>query len=330
MIGLFTATAANERIAGEVASGLGADAIVVNGHVRPTLVRMWPDLGAAVFFMGAGAAIRLVAPLLEGRYTDPALVCVHDGYAVALSFAGNVIAAQIAEVLPDCVAVSTSDFIGASPLDELVEALETAVDGDLDACAAAVVNGDPIRLLNPLGMPLPELPSNLQPDNYETEWTIVIDDRVPTVRRGNLLRLIPRTLVVGLGASRGVTADAVSTALSLLESEHDLDPRAVLSFATVDAKADEPGIQSALEDWAFWHSERDGCVPPLALLTVDQLAAVNVPNPSTKVAEEVGTPSVAEAAALLTARELGGRAELAAPKTNSGNVTVAAARIIPG
>src|SRR5207248_6817013 len=66
-----------------------------------------------------------------------------------------------------------------------------------------------------------------------------------------------------------------------------------------------------------------------SLLTVAQLAAVNVPNPSVKVAESVGTPSVAEAAALLTARELGERVELAAPKTSSGDVTVAAARILP-
>ncbi|TCO46522.1 cobalamin biosynthesis protein [Actinocrispum wychmicini] len=330
MIGLFAATAAAERVAGEVAVGLGTDAVVVGRPLRPTLVRMWPELGTAVFFMGAGAAIRLVAPLIEGRYTDPGVVCVHDGYAVALTAAGNPVAYQIADVLPDCVAVSTSDFIGASPVDELVEALEAAVDGDLTACGAAVVSGDPVRLLNPLGLPLPDLPGNLQPDNYETEWTVVIDDRVPTVRpRGNVLRLIPRTLVVGVGASRGVPASAVTEALGLLESEHSLDPRAVRSFATVDAKAGEQGIQSALEDWSFWHSERDGCVPPLALRTAAELAAVAVPNPSVTVAEEVGTPSVAEAAALLTARELGGRAELAAPKTSIGNVTVAAARILP-
>jgi cobalt-precorrin 5A hydrolase/precorrin-3B C17-methyltransferase len=329
LIGLFAVTESGRRLAGELATGLGIDAVLVDGPVRPALARMWPQLGSAVFFLGAGAVVRLVAPLLENRRTDPGVVCVHDGFAVALTAAGNVLTSAIAEAV-DVVAVPTSDYLGSSPVDELVEDLETAVDGDLAACGAAVLAGDPVRLLNPLGYLLPDLPGNLQPDNYGTEWTVLIDDRLPTVRpRGRLLRLIPRTLVVGVGSTRGVSPEAVTEALGLLESEHDLDPRAVRSFATIDAKAGERGIQAAVEDWAFWHGARDGCVPPLALRTAAELAGVDVPHPAQAVAAEVGTPSVAEAAALLTARELGARVELAAPKTSTATVTVAAARILP-
>ncbi|MFD1050924.1 proton-conducting transporter membrane subunit, partial [Kibdelosporangium lantanae] len=173
--------------------------MLVDGPVVPALRRMWPSMGAAVFFMGAGAAVRLVSPLLDNRYLDPGVVCVQDGFAIALTANGNVLAAAIAELVEGCVAVPTSDYVGTSPLDDLVEALETSVDGDLAAAGAATLVGDPIRLLNPLGLPLPHLPSNLQPDNYGTEWTILIDDRQPQVRpRGKLLWLIPRTLVVGV------------------------------------------------------------------------------------------------------------------------------------
>jgi cobalt-precorrin 5A hydrolase / cobalt-factor III methyltransferase / precorrin-3B C17-methyltransferase len=330
VIGLFAVTADGKRVAAEVTGGLGADAVLVDGPVKPALERIWSELGSAVFFLGAGATIRLVAPLLESRRSDPGVVCVHNGFAIALTAAGNLLAETIAGLLDGYVAVPTSDYIGASPLDELIESLETAVDGDLAACGAEVLAGEPVRLLNPLGFPLPDLPANLQPDNYGTEWTVLIDDRLPAVQpRGKLLRLIPRTLVVGVGSSRGVSPEAVTEALGLLESQHDLDPRAVLSFATIDVKAGERGIQSAVEDWGFWHGGRDGCVPSLALRTADELAHVDVPNPAATVAAEVGTPSVAEAAALLTAREMGARVELAAPKTSTANVTVAAARILP-
>ncbi|GAB3883633.1 hypothetical protein GCM10029964_043330 [Kibdelosporangium lantanae] len=87
-------------------------------------------------------------------------------------------------------------------------------------------------------------------------------------------------------------------------------------------------IQSAVEDWGFWHGQ-DGATPPLALCTAAELAAVEVPHPSAAVEASVGTPSVAEAAALLGARGVGGRVELVAPKTSRGNVTVAAARVLP-
>jgi cobalt-precorrin 5A hydrolase/precorrin-3B C17-methyltransferase len=327
VIGLFAVTAAGKRAAVDLA--LGPDAVLADGPVKPALERLWPQLGSAVFFMGAGAVIRLVAPLLENKRDDPGVVCVHEGFVVALTSAGNVLAEAIAESL-DATAVTTSDYVGASPLDELVEALQTAVDGDLAACGAAVIAGDQVRLLNPLGFALPDLPVNLQPDNYGTEWTVLIDDRVPTARLpGKLVRLIPRTLVVGVGSSRGVSQEAVTAALGLLESEHSLDPRAVRSFATVDVKAGEAGITDAVEDWGFWHGERDGSLPPLTVHTAAELATVDVPNPATGVCDSVGTPSVAEAAALLTAREFGGQVELVAPKTSSANVTVAAARVLP-
>jgi cobalt-precorrin 5A hydrolase / cobalt-factor III methyltransferase / precorrin-3B C17-methyltransferase len=327
LIGLFAVTAQGKRAAADLS--LGPDAVLVDGPVKPALDRLWPNLGSAVFFMGAGAAIRLVAPLLENKRDDPGVVCVHEGYVIALTAAGNMLAQRIAESI-DATAVTTSDYLGGTPLDDLVELLETAVDGDLDACGAAVLAGDAVRLLNPLGYDLPDLPANLQPDNYGTEWTVLIDDRLPRVTpKGKLIRLIPKTLVVGVGSTSGVTPDAVTAALELLQSKHDLDPRAVRSFATIDVKAREPGIQEAVEDWGFWHGERDGSLPPLRLHTAAELAEVTVPSPATGVSAAVGTPSVAEAAALLTARAFGERVEIAARKTVCGNVTVAAARILP-
>jgi cobalt-precorrin 5A hydrolase/precorrin-3B C17-methyltransferase len=58
------------------------------------------------------------------------------------------------------------------------------------------------------------------------------------------------------------------------------------------------------------------------------LAAVEVPNPSDRVRAEVGTASVAEAAALRGAADLGG-GELVVTKIKGDGVTVAAARVRP-
>ncbi len=104
-----------------------------------------------------------------------------------------------------------------------------------------------------------------------------------------------------------------------LQTEYRLDPRAVRCYASVDVKAAEPGIRDAIS--------------PSQLLTYppEALAAVAVPNPSDVVRVAVGTPSVAEAAALLGATELadGAPVELVAPKVVGDGVTVAAARIRP-
>jgi cobalamin biosynthesis protein CbiG len=80
-------------------------------------------------------------------------------------------------------------------------------------------------------------------------------------------------------------------------------------LATLDARATEPGVVEA--------ATRRGW--PLTGHPAAVLAAVAVPTPSEGVAAAIGTPSVAEAAALL------GGGSLVVRKTVHGRVTVAVA-----
>lgn len=129
-------------------------------------------------------------------------------------------------------------------------------------------------------------------------------------------------LVVGIGARRGVRAEAVRALLSRVAREHGLDlgldpglDAAVV--ATVESKLAEPGLLR-------------GIAPSVPVgVPAAVLACVEVPHPSDRVARAVGTPGVAEAAALHTARRLAGggeRVTLVVPKTAGDGVTVAVAR----
>ncbi len=311
--------------------------MVADGPIGPALRRLWDHLGAAVFFLASGATVRLIAPLLRDKHTDPGVVCVDDERRFALSLVGgqaggaNALAEQVADVL-GCTPVITTgtDSTGTTPLDELVDRLDAAVDGDLAACGGAILDGWPVRLVNPHGFPLPALPSNVAADPAAPLWTVVVDDRRPAQDEERTLRLIPRTLVVGVGSARGVSRTAVTEAIARLDREHGLDPRAIRAVASVDLKAGEAGILEAVQDLGFWHSDGGD---ELSLLTypAETLAGIEVPNPSEVVGREVGTPSVAEASALHAAAELGAGApiELVASKIKGDNVTVAAARIRP-
>ncbi|HEX5403477.1 MAG TPA: precorrin-3B C(17)-methyltransferase [Pseudonocardiaceae bacterium] len=334
LIGLFAVTSAGNRAATELATALGPDAVIMDGPIGPALRRSWPQLDAAVFFLATGATVRLIAPLLADKATDPGVVCVDEGLRFAVALAGghgggaNELAEQVAAALGCTPVVTTaSDSTGTTPLDELVTLLGATVDGDLAACGVAVLNGAPVRLRNPLGCPLPALPPNVGPHVLRPDWTITVDDRL-TETDAQTLRLVPHTIVVGIGSASGVSTDAVNAALARLETEHGIDLHAVLAFATVDRKADEPGIRHAVTDWAFWHWQDE---PTLHVYPAATLAEIDVPNPSDVVLAEVGTPSVAEAAALHAATQLagGGPVELVVPKIKAGNVTVAAARIRP-
>ncbi|PZG83979.1 precorrin-3B C(17)-methyltransferase, partial [Streptomyces sp. NTH33] len=131
-------------------------------------------------------------------------------------------------------------------------------------------------------------------------YTVRVTDRA-VEPGGREVVLRPPSLVVGVGASGGAPVEEV---LGLVEGalrDAGLSVRSVSCLATVDAKAKEPGLVAA--------AGRLGV--PLVTYSAEQLAAVDVPNPSAAPLAAVGTPSVAEAAALL------GGGELLVPKRKS-------------
>lgn len=337
MIGLFAVTAAGHRAAADLGARLGPNAVLADGPLGPAVRRIWPELDSAVFFLAADATVRLVAPLLRDKHTDPGVVCVDADGRFAIALAGgdsggaNALAEQVADVL-GALPVVAPEGTGSTLLDEVADLLDATVDGDLGACASAVLDGEPVRLVNPHGFALPALPENVAADLENPVWTVVIDDRRPeNPEEERTLRLVPRTLVVGVGATRGVPRTAVTELLARLDREHRLDPRAVRAFATIDPKADEDGIREAIQDIGFWHSAEGGDELPLLHYPSATLAEVAVAEPSELVHAETGTAGVAEAAALHAARELGSgaSAEPAAGKLKGAQATVAAARILP-
>ncbi|GAA0507602.1 hypothetical protein GCM10009533_02980 [Saccharopolyspora spinosporotrichia] len=336
MIGLFALTPAARRAAAELASRLGPDAVLADGPLAPTVRRMWPLLDAAVFFLSAGEAVRLVAPLLTDRQVDPGVVCVDERLRFAIALDGgqdagaNALAQQVADVLGCTPVITTTPGGGSSsPWDEVVDLLDAAVDGDIAACGAAVLDGAPVQLLNPHGFPLPALPENVCAEPKNPVWTVVVDDRRPYGDDPErTVRIVPRTVVVGVGSRHGVARSEVTELVATLERGHGLDLRSVRAFATVEGKADEDGVVEAVQDLGFWHAVEAGDELPLLVYPAATLAEVEVPNPSDAVETELGTPSVAEAAALHAVAEHGA-AELVVAKISSAGATIAAARPRP-
>ncbi|GCB90509.1 cobalamin biosynthesis protein CbiX [Streptomyces noursei] len=98
-------------------------------------------------------------------------------------------------------------------------------------------------------------------------------------------------VVAGVGARRGVRAEDVVALVGAALAAVGRAPGALVALATVDAKAAEPGLRDA--------ARRLGV--PLRAFPAAELAVVRVPAPSAAARDAVGTPSVAEAAALVAA-----------------------------
>jgi cobalt-precorrin 5A hydrolase len=116
-----------------------------------------------------------------------------------------------------------------------------------------------------------------------------------------------RALVLGVGVEPGTPVEDLLAAVAALG---DVDVHVV---ATIDRRLDEPAVTALAGD------------RPLIGYTPAELDAVDVPRPSAVVRRLTGTGSVAEAAAILAARDTGGAGVLVVGKQRGRRVTVALA-----
>nr|WP_197973220.1 precorrin-3B C(17)-methyltransferase [Streptomyces gossypiisoli] len=280
---------------------------VYEGPVGDAVRAAFGECEQLVCFLATGAVVRLVAPLLGDKASDPGVVCVDEGGRFAVSLVGghgggaNQLAREVGELLgAEPVVTTATDSVGLAGLDTL----GLPVEGDVAAVSRALLDGEPVALRAESAWPLPALPVAA-----DGSYTIHVTDRaVQPAAREVVLR--PPSLVVGVGASRGAPADEVLALIEGALREAGLSPRSIAELATVDAKAGEPGIVAAAEHLGV----------PLITHSAERLAAVAVPNPSDAPLAAVGTPSVAEASALIS----GG--ELLVPKRKSAMATCAVVR----
>jgi len=318
LIGLIAATANGGRNAAHLA-GAWTDARLYEGKAKEALHRAWNECEGIVLFLATGAAVRLVAPLLEGKHRDPGVVTVDDAGNFAVALCGgheggaNALAARVADTLGGAPVITTaSDSVGFPALDSLGDKLGLRLEGDSDLASvgAALVSGEEVSLVAERRWPLGPLPENVvRTDEWEAPLILISDRLVETPRPAVVYR--PPSLVAGVGCSRGVGAEEILDLLLRSLAQAELTEKSVAALASIDVKRDEAGLLQAAEKLDV----------PIHFHPAEALSVVEAPNPSELVREAVGTPSVAEAAVVSSG------AELVLEKRKSANATVAIGRL---
>jgi cobalt-precorrin 5A hydrolase / precorrin-3B C17-methyltransferase len=312
MIGLISVTAAGSAAAARLAAAWPGETRRYDGPARQALHQAWAECDGLVCFLAVGATTRLVAPLLDSKWVDPAVVCVDEPGRYAVTLVGghaagaNALCTRVADVLDAQAIITTAtDATGLPGLDTL----GWPAEGAIARVSRALLDGEPVGFESDATWPLPSLPVAI---GTPGQCRIVVTDRIVPIDDVTVV-LRPPSLVAGVGASRGVAEEEVLGLLDEALAVGGLARDSVTALATVDAKAEEAGIVAAAQHrgWLL-HS-----------YPADQLAAVPVPNPGEAALAAVGTPSVAEAAALTYGDEL------VVAKRKSEMATVALARIQP-
>ena len=100
-----------------------------------------------------------------------------------------------------------------------------------------------------------------------------------------------KKVFVGVGCTPGLHPDVMMTAVLRALRKVGLAPDAVGGLATIAQRRDEPAIVLTARHHGW----------DIQAFSAEALSRVPVPNPSERVRQVMGTPAVAEAAALLAA-----------------------------
>lgn len=300
--------------------------------VAALLARLWPGSGGWFLVMAAGIAVRAVAPLLQDKAVDPAVVVLdpEGRFAVPLLCGhlggANALAREVGRRLGAVPVLTTATDAAGAPAAEVWardRGLRIEDRAGVIRVNAAWANGDPVAAyLDPaLGAPafLAELApflSLVTEDEGEARHALSRGTLLAVTHRllpglGAALTLRPPCLTLGAGCREGADPGEVRDGVRRALVAAGLAEGAVGRVASVDAKAREPALRELARDLGV----------PYRTHSAEELACVPVPNPSGRVARAVGTPSVAEAAAL--AGSGGGR--LVLPKVKGRSWTVAVA-----
>ena len=283
-----------------------------------------------VCIMAAGIVVRGIAPWLQGKDKDPAVVVVDEAGQFAVSLlsghlgGANDLAKQVAQIIDGAPVITTATDVQKLPaLDSLAAARGLLIENlaAVRQVSMALLSGRPVRLVDPDGCLADiarETPGLFIPENDETAALTAEGPGVYVgFREGDWppgwLILRPRNLVAGMGCHIGTPASELIEFIQKIFRQERLSLASLKALATIEAKKEEPGLRQAAAELGV----------EFIWFTAEELKTVSVPHPSKQVAKHLGVVSVSEAAALKA-----GGGELILAKVKGANATLAVARVV--
>ena len=301
---------------------------------RTDVGKRWNDFDGFVFIGAMGICVRTIAPYVNDKHEDPAVVCIDSFGRNAISVlsghigGANDLAQTIADVLGARPVITTqSDNAGLWALDTFEKRFDWPVASDIDDmndCIFAFVNRQPTALLlevrdegtDYLEATKPEhvtiIRNIAEADPRKYRLLIIVSPYSRRAPYGMLeLHFVPMVGTIGFGlAHHPEDYECIYDEIDEAFAHRGVLPCAH-RYCTIDVKQDEEFVE-LLED--EYNEE-------VVFFTAEELAKVEVPNPSKTVEKHVGTPSVCEAAAILGSNH----GKLIIPKVKGKNWTAALA-----
>ena len=349
-LALFSVTARGACLADEAArlirqEGRSADCYAKRGRMGTAeaqpfdslselVAEVWPEYDALVFIMATGIVVRVIAPHIVSKRSDPAVIVLDERAIHAISLLSghlgqaNRLTVWLAGLLgADPVITTATDLAGKVAPDLAAAQLNCRIEPfeRMKSFNAALAAGEELNwLIEPhlraryaaaieaLGVEV----AKSAPEEEGDMMTVLISDRVAVSYNERQLFLRPPVLAVGIGCRRGTKTEDILDAIEATCAQAGRSTASIALVASVDVKADEQGLLTAAEKLGA-----ATCFYNAAELaeTVKEFKLKE----SDFVRKQIGVGNICEAAVIRASR--GGT--LLVPRTRYPNITVALAEV---
>lgn len=322
-------------------------------NFKESLRKAFEEYDYLVCIMAAGIVVRILAPCISHKTSDPGVVVMDQKGRYAISLlsghlgGANDLARKMAFLSGGQAVITTAtDVAGELSFDSFAKKYQMSIENIevLKTISGTLLEGKPVVVVSSMTSSEPTYPELWRgkkrgrfilctPGEYASllgERTQVI--HIPTVVihegfslseeeaacvQAPVLYLRPRTICAGIGCKRGMEADPIEAALLDTLKKEGLSPLSLKCISTIPLKAEEPGILAVASRLQV----------PLTVVPTEDIEALDIKglgiSASEYVEQQTGVLSVSTASSYLAS----GRGTILVDKARYKGITIALSKV---
>jgi cobalt-precorrin 5A hydrolase len=297
------------------------------------IIELFKNNNALICLFSLGAVIRLIAPHLEDKKTDPAVIVIDDKMNFVISVlsghigGANELTEEIAEKLGALPVITTAADVNKTIAVDLVgREFSWKIDDDstVTKISAHMVNEEPIGVLQDTGERnwYKKLPKNVsiyesieELKRSDSKACLIISDKIidDEISKESVIYR-PPSLVIGIGLHWDTTKETIREGIMKSLEKFKLSSKSIAKLVSIKKPQDVQGLIDLGKEMGI----------PVEYIDREDLAEITAPNPSEIVKAFEGTASVSEAAAI----KVSGGELIVEKQKFPPNLTIAIARIM--
>jgi len=276
------------------------------GGLSRLMGKLFIEYDAIVCIMALGIVVRTIAPYIQDKRYDPAVVVIDElGKSVISVLSGHIgganqLTRELAEFLHASPIITTAtDLHGKLSLDLLAQQIKCRIYpfSNLKRISGAVVNDQPIIIYSQYSLPFSATEqiklldlADYNGEGEEAAVVLVTNKVMPLPRKKPYAFLRPSNVAIGVGCRRGISKEKILQAIESALEKTGLSRESLACLASIELKNDERGLLEAAEELGV----------PIKFFTAQQINAIEGELASSSfVQEKIGVNGVCEQTALL-------------------------------